>query len=236
MWRDHARHLAARGTRVIRYGQRGHGASLTGTSPAFTRLLADDLAAVLRHTHHRSGIVVTGHSMGGMGVLQLAAHHPAVAASLSGVLLVATSDPRSPIDAATNWYRAVTGHHIEPVSPPCPPSPSTSWRENTTASFRPSTPCAWLRNFRTPSPGPRWPPWPAHRAADPGPRRARQAVRTLADPAAPAPAQRLAARPAGAARRNPERRTGAGNPCARLPGTRPPRPHCSSQAVPRLGR
>ncbi|MET9777951.1 alpha/beta hydrolase [Streptomyces sp. NPDC006367] len=91
IWHDHARHLAARGIRVIRYDQRGHGASLTGTSTASTRLLADDLAAVLRHTRRRSRVVVAGHSMGGMGVLQLAAHHPAVAAGLSGVLLIATS-------------------------------------------------------------------------------------------------------------------------------------------------
>jgi pimeloyl-ACP methyl ester carboxylesterase len=91
IWHDYARHLAARGIRVIRYDQRGHGASLTGTSPASTPLLADDLAAVLRHTRRRSRVVVAGHSMGGMGVLQLAAHHPAVAANLSGVLLVATS-------------------------------------------------------------------------------------------------------------------------------------------------
>ncbi|MGW2425245.1 alpha/beta fold hydrolase [Streptomyces sp. NPDC001709] len=91
VWHDHARHLAARGTRVIRYDQRGHGASLTGTSPASTRLLADDLAAVLGNTHRRSRIVVAGHSMGGMGILQLAVHHPPVAARLSGVLLVATS-------------------------------------------------------------------------------------------------------------------------------------------------
>ncbi|MFD7552312.1 alpha/beta fold hydrolase [Streptomyces sp. NPDC059816] len=100
IWHDHARHLAARGIRVIRYDQRGHGASLSGTSTAFTRLLADDLAAVLRHTRRRTRVVVAGHSMGGMGVLQLAAHHPTVAARLSGVLLVATSSGQMDLTGA----------------------------------------------------------------------------------------------------------------------------------------
>lgn len=100
IWHDHARHLAARGIRVIRYDQRGHGASPTGTSPASTQLLAYDLAAVLRHTRRRSHVMVAGHSMGGMAVLQLAAHHPAVAASLSGVLLIATSSGQMDLTAA----------------------------------------------------------------------------------------------------------------------------------------
>ncbi|MFJ2627713.1 alpha/beta hydrolase [Streptomyces sp. NPDC087532] len=73
IWDDHARHLATRGIRVIRYDQRGHGASLTGTSIASARLLADELAAVLRHTRRCPRVVVAGHSMGGMGVLHLAA-------------------------------------------------------------------------------------------------------------------------------------------------------------------
>jgi len=167
IWHDHARHLAARGIRVIRYDQRGHGASLSGTSTASTRLLADDLAAMLRHTRRRTRVVVAGHSMGGMGVLQLAAHHPTVAARLSGVLLVATSSGQMDLTGAQHprwnaWWAGLATpsqpcacgcperHRLSATSchPPATPDHRSTSRPTgtgrsprTTSSQEPSAPC-----------------------------------------------------------------------------------------------
>jgi pimeloyl-ACP methyl ester carboxylesterase len=76
-WTDLALSLARPGTRVLRYDQRGHGATAFGTSPMTVPLLADDLARVIEATGAQRGhVVLYGHSMGGFVVMGLAARRP----------------------------------------------------------------------------------------------------------------------------------------------------------------
>jgi pimeloyl-ACP methyl ester carboxylesterase len=91
IWIPVARRLVAAGHRVVLYDQRGHGASGRGTAPLSLETLADDLAAVLQ-ARAVDEAVLAGHSMGGMTVMALAAHHPEVLAQRArAVVLVATA-------------------------------------------------------------------------------------------------------------------------------------------------
>jgi len=79
--------------RLVLYDQRGHGASGRGDAEHSTvDQLADDLVAVLDARVPRGPVVLVGHSMGGMTVLQLAARRPDLFGSrVVGVGLVSTS-------------------------------------------------------------------------------------------------------------------------------------------------
>ena len=85
--------------RVVRYDQRGHGASATppaagprGGDAASIGRLGDDLAAVVRALAPDGPLVLGGHSMGGMAVLSAAGRHPDLLGPRTrGVLLCSTS-------------------------------------------------------------------------------------------------------------------------------------------------
>jgi pimeloyl-ACP methyl ester carboxylesterase len=91
IWVPVARRLVESGYRVVLYDQRGHGESTRGTSPLNIETLADDLSAVLEARGVRDA-VLTGHSMGGMTVMGLAAHRPKVLEDRArSLVLVATA-------------------------------------------------------------------------------------------------------------------------------------------------
>jgi non-heme chloroperoxidase len=91
VWLPVARRLVSSGHRVVLYDQRGHGASTRGTTPLSIAGLADDFAAVLKD-RQITDAVLAGHSMGGMTIMALAAHHPEVlAARARALVLVATA-------------------------------------------------------------------------------------------------------------------------------------------------
>ena len=77
VWLPVTRRLREEGYRVVLYDQRGHGASTRGTAPLTIETLAHDLTAVLDGTDVRD-VVLAGHSMGGMTIMSLATHRPAV--------------------------------------------------------------------------------------------------------------------------------------------------------------
>ncbi|MEY9966528.1 pimeloyl-ACP methyl ester carboxylesterase [Streptacidiphilus sp. MAP12-16] len=104
-WQQHARDLTTAGSgsavpvRVVRYDQRGHGASGGGSRPWSIDLLGEDLAHVIAETAPTGPVVLGGHSMGGMTIMALAAARPELFAErIGGVLLTSTSagrlDPR----------------------------------------------------------------------------------------------------------------------------------------------
>lgn len=79
--------------RVIAFDTRGHGRSdATGLPSATLGQLGDDLAEVLRHYAARGPVVLAGHSMGGMAIMEYAYRHPVdFAERVSGLLFVSTS-------------------------------------------------------------------------------------------------------------------------------------------------
>ena len=91
VWAPVAHRLVAKGHRVTLYDQRGHGASTAGQDGFTITRLGADLRAVLEAVHAREA-VLAGHSMGGMTVMSLTAHHPKVIESRAKALvLVATA-------------------------------------------------------------------------------------------------------------------------------------------------
>jgi pimeloyl-ACP methyl ester carboxylesterase len=112
-WRAQAQALAAGGdVRVLRYDQRGHGASTRGGAwlsgvfgadaerfgpgPSVDQL-GRDLAAVLEQLVPAGPVVLAGHSMGGMTVMALADQRPDLflaGGKVAGVLLTNTSSGR----------------------------------------------------------------------------------------------------------------------------------------------
>lgn len=85
--------LAAR-CRVIRFDQRGHGASGTAPDPTLERL-GDDLAELITALAPTGRLVLVGHSMGGMALMALAARHPElVRARVAAAFFVSTSSGR----------------------------------------------------------------------------------------------------------------------------------------------
>ncbi|QDQ15900.1 alpha/beta hydrolase [Streptomyces spectabilis] len=93
IWDKTVEQLARPTTLVVRYDQRGHGSSTTGTARPTMSLLADDLQAVIAATAPGDvPVVLVGHSMGGAAVLTLAAARPRLFGDkVTGALLVATS-------------------------------------------------------------------------------------------------------------------------------------------------
>ncbi len=79
--------------RVVAYDARGHGRSgATRRAAATLGQLGDDLAAVLRHVAPTGPVVLAGHSMGGMTIMEYAHRHPEdFAARVSGLVFVATT-------------------------------------------------------------------------------------------------------------------------------------------------
>jgi pimeloyl-ACP methyl ester carboxylesterase len=79
--------------RVIAYDARGHGRSDATRLPSATLgQLGDDLAEVLRHYAGRGPVVLAGHSMGGMTIMEYAHRHPVdFAERVAGLLFVSTT-------------------------------------------------------------------------------------------------------------------------------------------------
>jgi pimeloyl-ACP methyl ester carboxylesterase len=96
LWRHQIRDLPQRlggGVRVLAVDLRGHGRSGLGGRHATTlRQLADDLRAVLLRCAPDGPVVLAGHSLGGMAILEYAHLHPdEFAHRVAGVMLVSTS-------------------------------------------------------------------------------------------------------------------------------------------------
>ncbi|MEI5102720.1 alpha/beta hydrolase [Streptomyces sp. PmtG] len=102
IWDKTVAEVARPTTLVVRYDQRGHGGSTTGTARPSMALLADDLEAVIAATAPGNApVVLVGHSMGGAAVLALAAARPRVfGEEVTAALLVATSSGRLDLAAA----------------------------------------------------------------------------------------------------------------------------------------
>jgi pimeloyl-ACP methyl ester carboxylesterase len=91
IWLPVTRRLRELGHRVVLYDQRGHGLSTRGSAPLDIETLGQDLALVLEATDVH-GVVLAGHSMGGMTIMSLGAHHPEVMRQrATGAVLVATA-------------------------------------------------------------------------------------------------------------------------------------------------
>jgi pimeloyl-ACP methyl ester carboxylesterase len=94
-WRCQTSHLTSRhpDVRVIAYDQRGHGSSGRGCALSNTLAqLARDLDAVIETTTSTGRIVLVGHSMGAMTVLQYLQHHQSRNTDrITGVGLIATA-------------------------------------------------------------------------------------------------------------------------------------------------
>lgn len=83
--------LLAGDHRVVLYEQRGHGRSTIGSEGCTIDALAADLRDVVEQLDLR-GIVISGHSMGGMATQAFVINHPEVAKErVAGLALVATA-------------------------------------------------------------------------------------------------------------------------------------------------
>lgn len=85
--------LGARRPRVILYDTRGHGRSgATGLGGATLGQLGEDLAQVLRRYAPNGPVVLGGHSMGGMTIMEFAHAYPEMFAErVAGLLFVSTT-------------------------------------------------------------------------------------------------------------------------------------------------
>ena len=84
-------HLLADRFRVVAIDVRGHGRSAVGTDGVGRVAAARDLASVLEQLDLR-GVILGGHSMGGMIIGELCAHHPDVVAErVAGLVLMNTA-------------------------------------------------------------------------------------------------------------------------------------------------
>ncbi len=91
MWAPVAHRLLAQGHQVVLYDQRGHGDSTVGDDGFSIPRLGADLRAVLEAVDARDA-VLAGHSMGGMTIQSLAAHHPEVVDErVRAIVLAATA-------------------------------------------------------------------------------------------------------------------------------------------------
>lgn len=109
-------HLRGR-ARLVLYDQRSHGRSPVA-EPQSCRIdqLGDDLLAVLQQTDVRGPVVLIGHSMGGMTIMNLARRHPELFGELvTGVVLISTS----PADMGEHSpIRGIPGRAFSRVVPP----------------------------------------------------------------------------------------------------------------------
>ncbi|WP_331714649.1 alpha/beta fold hydrolase [Auraticoccus cholistanensis] len=110
------KHLRGR-ARLVLYDQRSHGRSPMA-DPKSCRIdqLGDDLLAVLQQTGVTGPVVLIGHSMGGMTVMNLARRHPELFGDLvAGVVLLSTS----PADLGEHSpIRGIPGRAFSRVVPP----------------------------------------------------------------------------------------------------------------------
>jgi pimeloyl-ACP methyl ester carboxylesterase len=93
----HYQRLAMRGAvRMVFMDQRSHGASgRSGPESSSLHDLAGDLAEVLQKVAPRGPVILVGHSMGGMSIMQLAADDPDLfQRRVRGVVLISTSSGR----------------------------------------------------------------------------------------------------------------------------------------------
>jgi len=92
-WVFQRRALKAAGYRVVLWDQRGHGRSGAGSKESYEiDQLGLDLHAVISAVVPQGPLVLVGHSMGGMTLMSLAAHHPdLIRDRVMGVAFVATS-------------------------------------------------------------------------------------------------------------------------------------------------
>jgi non-heme chloroperoxidase len=91
VWAPVAAQLVASGHRVIRYDQRGHGASTAGADGFAIERFGDDLREVLEALDVRDA-VIAGHSLGGMTAQSFAIRHPDVVRErVRGLVLVGTA-------------------------------------------------------------------------------------------------------------------------------------------------
>jgi pimeloyl-ACP methyl ester carboxylesterase len=84
---------ASNPVRVVTYDARGHGrSSSTRLRAATLDQLGDDLAELLRQVAPDGPVVLAGHSMGGMAIMEYAHRHPEdFAARIAGLVFVATT-------------------------------------------------------------------------------------------------------------------------------------------------
>lgn len=92
-WHHQTKALAGADARVVAYDARGHGrSSSTRLRSATLRQLADDLAEVLREHAPAGPIVLVGHSLGGMTIMEFAEHYPQeFAGRVAGLVFVSTT-------------------------------------------------------------------------------------------------------------------------------------------------
>src|SRR4051812_180516 len=96
LWRQQIADLPERlgaPVRMLAFDLRGHGrSSATHGADATLEQLGDDLAEVLRQQVPRGPVVLVGHSLGGMAIMEYAQRHAkAFASRVVGVVLVSTS-------------------------------------------------------------------------------------------------------------------------------------------------
>lgn len=112
IWAPVAHRLLRRGHRVVLYDQRGHGSSTVGHDGYTVPRLGADLRAVLEAADVRAA-VLAGHSMGGMAVQSLAAHHRRVVAErVAGIVLVATAASGLSRGAGDRRLRRAVGSRV----------------------------------------------------------------------------------------------------------------------------
>jgi len=92
-WHHQIKALAGVEARVVAYDARGHGRSApTRLSSATLAQLGDDLAEVLREFAPAGPIVLVGHSLGGMTIMEFADRHPQeFAGRVAGLVFVSTT-------------------------------------------------------------------------------------------------------------------------------------------------
>lgn len=109
LWGAVARRLVASGHRVVLWDQRGHGDSTLGTDPITVDRLGEDLHQVLQGVDV-SGVVLAGHSMGGMTVQAFATHHPdELVDRVRGVVLAATAPHSGRVKVSPRVATAMLG-------------------------------------------------------------------------------------------------------------------------------
>ncbi|WP_328294674.1 alpha/beta hydrolase [Kineococcus sp. NBC_00420] len=107
----HFQRLALRGRyRLVLPELRGHGRSARGPAgPVTIARLADDLGQVIDAVAPDGPVVLVGHSLGGMTVMELTVRRPDLLDRLEGVALVATSAGGM---AAVDHGLPMLGHHL----------------------------------------------------------------------------------------------------------------------------
>ena len=96
LWRNQIAELpdlVSTPVRLVAYDLRGHGRSTsTGRGDATLAQLADDLDTVLNELAPEGRVVLVGHSLGGMAIMEYAHRHPdTFAARVAGAVFVSTS-------------------------------------------------------------------------------------------------------------------------------------------------